>query len=143
MDVEIGKAGAAETPASFMAEYVIEHISALMTLGGIESISATKYICGFGSRLHVTMAPFADAPEEVKAQGVIIKDALATILSVANITRVVMKPAEDDLNKMKATWEHAVMDAMAANAGSAQEFSARSGADSKNARSAKGSKVRP
>lgn len=127
MDVEIGKSGAAETPASFMAEYVTEHITALMTLGGIESISATKYVCGFGSRLHVTMAPFADAPEEVRAQGVVIKDALATILSVANITRVVMKPSEEDLGRMRDTWEMAVKDARAANGGSAQDFSDGSG----------------
>lgn len=130
MDVEIGKAGAAETPASFMAEYVTEHITALMTLGGIESISATRYICGFGSRLHVTMAPFADAPEEVKAQGIVIKDAIATILSVANISRVVMKPSEDDLEEMRSTWHQATNDAREANRGSAQDFSVGSGNDS-------------
>ena len=131
MDVEVGKAGAAETPASFMAEYVTEHVTALMMLGGIESIGSTKYVSGYGSRLHVTMAPFADAPDEVKAQGVVIKDALAAILSVANISRVVMKPSDKERAKFKSTWDQAVRDARAANGGSAQDFSQGSGQDSK------------
>ena len=130
MDVEIGKTGGSETPASVMSEYVAEHVTALMTLGGIESISATKYASGFGSRLHVTMVPFSFAPSRVKEQGIVIKDAIATILSVANITKVVMKPSEDDLEEMKATWEKAVKDAKDANGGSAQDFSGLSSYDS-------------
>lgn len=123
MDVEMSKASGPETPASCMAEYVMEHITALMTLGGIESISAQKYVCGFGSRLHVTIAPFADAPEPVKAQGVVIKDALATVMSIANITRVVMKPSKADVKKMRDVWESSVKDADLVNGGSGQDFS--------------------
>lgn len=122
MDVEISKASGPETPASCMSEYVMEHVTALMTLGGIESISAQKYVCGFGSRLHVTIAPFADAPEPVKAQGVVIKDALATIMSIANITRVVMKPSRNDVKKMRDVWESSVKDADSVNGGSGQDF---------------------
>ena len=123
MDVEMSKASGPETPASCMAEYVMEHITALMTLGGIESISAQKYVCGFGSRLHVTIAPFADAPDQVKAQGVVIKDALATIMSIANITRVVMKPSKADVKKMRDVWKSSVRDANSVNGGSGQDFS--------------------
>ena len=123
MDVEMSKASGPETPASCMAEYVMEHITALMTLGGIESISAQKYVCGFGSRLHVTIAPFADAPEQVKAQGVVIKDALATIMSIANITRVVMKPSKADVKKMRDVWKSSVRDSDSVNCGSGQDFS--------------------
>lgn len=121
MNVEIGKAYAGETPASCMQEYVTEHITALMTLGGIESISAVKYQCGFGSRLHVTIAPFADAPEDVRAQGVVIKDALAEIMSVANIMRIVMKPSDEDLASMRDAWTKSSEDARSLNAGSAQD----------------------
>lgn len=123
MDVEMSKASGPETPASCMAEYVMEHVTALMTLGGIESISAQKYVCGFGSRLHVTIAPFADAPEPVKAQGVVIKDALATVMSIANITRVVMKPSKADIKKMRDVWKSSVKDADSVNGGSGQDFS--------------------
>lgn len=123
MNVEMSKASGPETPASCMAEYVMEHITALMTLGGIESISAQKYVCGFGSRLHVTIAPFADAPEQVKTQGVVIKDALATIMSIANITRVVMKPSKADVKKMRDVWKSSVKDAYSVNGGSGQDFS--------------------
>lgn len=122
MDVEIGKAGAAETPASEVAEYVVEHVTALMTVGGIESISAVKYQCGFGSRLHVSMVPFADAPEIVRNQGIVIKDAIAQIMSVANVTRIVTKPSEDDLQQMRKMWNDSLEAAMAANAGSGQDF---------------------
>lgn len=127
MDVEIGKAQGAETPASEMSEFVVEHVTALMTLGGIESISAVKYSCGFGSRLHVSISPFACAPESVTSQGIVIKDAIAQILSVANVTRVVIKPSEEDLNKMKGTWQEACRAARDANSGSGQDFSQSDG----------------
>lgn len=126
MDIEMSKASGPETPASCMAEYVMEHVTALMTLGGIESISAQKYVCGFGSRLHVTIAPFAKAPDAVKSQGVVIKDALAQIMSVANITRVVMKPSKAEMKKMVDAWQAAVKDANAMNSGSGQDFSGSS-----------------
>ena len=123
MNSEMSKAPGPETPASCMTEYVIEHVTALMTIGGIESISAQKYVCGFGSRLHVTIAPFANAPDAVKAQGVVIKDALAQIMSIANITRVVMKPSKTDVNKMVKAWKSSVRDADSVNGGSGQDFS--------------------
>ena len=123
MNIEMSKASGPETPASCMTEYVIEHVTALMTIGGIESISAQKYVCGFGSRLHVTIAPFANAPDAVKAQGVVIKDALAQIMSIANITRVVMKPSKADVKKMVAAWKSSVRDADSVNGGSGQDFS--------------------
>jgi len=128
MEVEMGKAAAPETPASVMAEQLMEHITAIMMLcGGIESISATKYACGFGSRLHVTISPFNGAPKEVKAQGVIIKDALAQIMSVANITRIVTKPADTDLSEMQEAWKAAAKDAREVNGGSGQVFDGTDG----------------
>ena len=126
MDVEIGKAIASETPASAMSEYVVEHVAALMTIGGIESIEAKKYVTGFGSRLHVSIAPFSDAPDEVTAQGVVMKDALAQVLSIANITRIVLKPSDNDLEDIKETWKISVHDAKTSNGGSGQDFSLKS-----------------
>jgi len=104
MEVEVGRAAGQETPASVMAEYMVERVTALMVMCGIESISYQKYESGVGSRLHVTIAPFADAPEVVTNQGVVVKDALAQIMSVSNVMRIRMKPSESDLNDMKATW---------------------------------------
>lgn len=123
MNVEMSKAQGPETPASCMIESVMEHVTSLMTIGGIESISAQKYVCGFGSRLHVTIAPFAKAPDRVIAQGVIIKDALATIMSIANVTRVVMKPSKSDMKKMSDSWRKSIADADSVNGGSGQDFS--------------------
>lgn len=122
MDVEIGKMPAAETPASSMSEYVVEHVVAIMTMCGIESIDVKKYSTGFGSRLHVSIAPFSDAPEEITNQGVVAKDAIAQILSIANITRIVIKPSDDDISGMKDTWKNNVSAARSANRGSGQDF---------------------
>lgn len=130
MDVEMSKASGPETPASCMSEYMMEHVTALMTIGGIESISAQKFTCGFGSRLHVTIAPFAKAPAKVKEQGVVIKDALAQIMSIANITRVVMKPSKADMKKMVEAWKSSVRDADSVNGGSGQDFSGSSESES-------------
>jgi len=128
MNIEMSRANAAETHASAMTDYITEHVSALMILGGIESISTQKYSCGFGSRLHVTIAPFAKAPEAVKSMGIVIKDAVAQILSVANITRLVLKPSDSEMENIVSTWDKATKDAMAANSGSGQDFSRGSGA---------------
>lgn len=129
MEVEISKAQGTETPASCMAEFVVEHVMALMTVLGIESISARKYSSGFGSRLHVSIAPFNDAPEQVRNQGIIAKDAIAQILSVANVTRVVMKPGDDDLKEMANTWKSSIVDAEKKNGSYSGSDSPAEGSD--------------
>ena len=121
MEVKIERSGGQETPASVMAEYMVERITALMVMSGIESISSQRYQCGAGSRLHVTIATFAGAPKEVTDQGVVIKDALAQIMSVANIVRIHMKPSEADLNSMKSTWAESSKKAKELNESRSQE----------------------
>ena len=123
MNVEIGRAPAPVSPAAASAEYMVEHITALMTMGGIESISAQRYVSGAGSRLHVSMSPFADAPKEIVDQGVIIKDALAQIMSVANINRLVMNLDDDELARTKEMWTTSVRRSKVASEGSGQDFS--------------------
>lgn len=123
MEVEIGKAGAPETPASCMGEAFIRPLTDLMVFNGIEAISSERYSCGFGSHLHVTMAPFAKAPKPIRNQGVIVKDALAKILSAANITRVVIKMSDSDLEDVQKSWDKSVNEANAANGGSGQDIS--------------------
>lgn len=122
MNVEISKAAASETPASVMTEQMVEHIMSIMMLCGIEGISATKYQCGFGSQLNVTISLFANVPEKVSEQGVIIKDALAQIMSVANVTRLLAKPSDEDLKELRDTWKESAKRADDLNGGSGQEF---------------------
>lgn len=126
MEVEIGKAGAPETPASCMGEAFLRPVTDLMVFNGIEAISSERYVCGFGSHLHVTIAPFAGAPKPIKNQGVLVKDSLAKILSAANITRVVIKMTDSDMDEVKKSWDNAVREADAANGGSGQDFSGAS-----------------
>ena len=129
MKVEISKEAAPDTPASVdNGEFCITHVSALMTMGGIESIVAKRYACGFGSRLHVSIAPFASAPESIKAQGVIIKDALAQIMSVANISRIVVSVPEEEMKGLQEMWDESDRQAKLANSGSGQDFSGNSSA---------------
>ena len=104
MEIEVKKANAEETPASRMAEFATEHITALMTLGGIESIGAQRYTCGFGTRLHVSFSTFKGAPDEVVKQGIVIKDAIAQIMSVANLVQITIKPSEEDMVQMREAW---------------------------------------
>lgn len=129
MNVEISKAAAPETPASVLTEQMVEHILSIMMLCGIEGISATKYQCGFGTQLNVTIAPFANVPEKVSAQGVIIKDALAQIMSVANVTRLLAKPSDTDLKELRETWKESAKSAEALNGGSGQAFAASGAPD--------------
>ena len=113
MNVEISKARGASVsnaPSAVMSNYVCEHVAAMMVIGGIESISSQKFESGFGSRLHVRISQFKDAPSEICAAGVIIKDALAQVLSVANVTRLALKPSNEELANIKSTWEKSVSD---------------------------------
>jgi len=115
MDTNIGMAqGFAPTPASAMREYMMEHVTALMVMGGIESISVLRYESGFGSRLHVTVAPFADAPREIISQGIIIKDAIAQIMSISNITRITLGLSGDEMSGTLAMWRRSIEAAKAA-----------------------------
>lgn len=125
MNLEIGKASARETPASVMSEYVIEHATALMTMCGIESISSQRYSSGFGTRLHVSIAPFANAPKEIVDQGVIMKDAIGEILAVANVARIVIKPSDDEMNGIRESWRQAVETANLRNENSGHDTSVR------------------
>ena len=122
MNLEISRASAPENPASTMANYMCEHVSALMVMGGIESIVSQKYQSGFGSRLHVVIAPFSKAPEHVRSIGIIVKDAIAQILSVANVTRLVLKPSPEEMMDIVSTWEKSSQNAFLKNSGSGQDF---------------------
>ena len=108
MEVEVKKASAAETPASRMADFLAEHITAIMTLGGMESIGAQRYTCGFGTRLHVSFSPFEGVPDEIVRQGIVIKDAIAQVMSIANIVQITMKPSEEDMRQMKDMWNRSL-----------------------------------
>ena len=101
MKADYDKMDGDETPASSMKNYVLEHLSALMIIGGIETISLKKDEIGGGSRIHTSVSFFKGVQDEIVTQGVVIKDALAQILSVANISRVVLRPSEEDLRGLR------------------------------------------
>ena len=118
MNVEISKAKALETPASVRTSKYVEEISGLMLGGGINAISYTKYQAGFGSRLHVSVSQFADAPEDIKKQGVVIKDALAELMAIANLTRIVLNLDDKELDGVKADWDASIREAANSNSSS-------------------------
>ncbi len=120
MGVEVGRFAAPATPAAAMSEDIAQNVANLMIFSGIEVIDSQKFNRGACSHLHTSIASFADAPEDVKAQGVMIKDALAQILSMANISRILIKPKQESMDRIKSAWDSAVNEANAANGSSAQ-----------------------
>jgi hypothetical protein len=97
------------TPAEDMTDYLVDKIDAIMICCGIKEIVAQKYTCGFGSRLHVTMTPFEDAPPEIVKQGLIVKDALAQLLAVVNLTKLGLSDfTTDEMDNIRAMWASAV-----------------------------------
>ena len=101
--------GAPVTPAETMTDYMADKINGLMIACGIKEIEIKKYACGFGSRLHVTMVPFEDAPREIVAQGIVVKDAIAQLMSVVNLTKQTLGEfTEEEMNGIKNMWANAV-----------------------------------
>lgn len=122
MNAEVNYAASPVTPAFIVGQEFIEPITTLMSYCGIEAISADKYNCGYGSKLHVTISAFSGAPQKIVDQGIVVKDALAQLLAVANINRLVIKPSEMDLEGLRSGWRKYVHDASVANRGSGQDF---------------------
>ena len=117
MEVKLSKSVDVETPAGVAGQQLMEAIATIMTVvGGIESIKIEKYSAGMGSRLHVSIGLFPKAPEEVASQGVIIKDALAQIMSVANVTRAIVVPTDKELADMEKMWGDVTAEARQINA---------------------------
>ena len=125
MELEVSKASAPETPASVgdMEKTLAKSVANIMSIGGIESISAQKYEIGMSSRLHVSIAPFNDAPASVRTMGIVIKDAIAQIMAIANLAKIHIKPSDDEMEQMMEIWEQSAKDAKSVNNGSGQDFS--------------------
>jgi hypothetical protein len=97
------------TPAEDMTDYLVDKIDAIMICCGIKEIVAQKYTCGFGSRLHVTMTPFEDAPPEIVRQGLVVKDAIAQLLSVINLSKLALSDfSAEEMSNIHAMWAAAI-----------------------------------
>lgn len=108
MHVEVSKFIATESPASVVSESVVEDLASLMSMvGGINSITITKYVAGVGSGLYTTISQFQDAPQSIKTQGLLIKDSVAQIMSVANVSRITIIPNDDDIKSFEQSWKNA------------------------------------
>lgn len=97
------------TPAEDMTDYLVDKIDAIMICCGIKEIVVQKYACGFGSRLHVTMTPFEDAPPEIVKQGLVVKDAIAQLLSVLNLSKLALSNfSVEEMSNIHAMWATAI-----------------------------------
>ena len=110
MKVELSRIDSTPTPLSMMCEeYVEKYISGTMLLCGISGISLEWRRSGFGIAPYVKAMPFPDAPEEVVAQGLVAKDAIAQMLAVANIGRIIIGFEKDEEREAThATWKACV-----------------------------------
>lgn len=101
--------GVPVTPAEAMTDYLVDHINAIMISCGIKTLDIQKYTSGFGSRLHVTMTPFEDAPPEIVSQGLVVKDALAQIMAIVNLARQsVDNFTKEEMDNIHALWNKSV-----------------------------------
>ena len=104
MNVNIRKGQGTTTPASIDSEEMVAQIASLMLASGISDLVAQKYVSGMGSRLHVSISPFQGCPGEVVAQGIVIKDALAQILSTANIMGMSITLDQEETEAKRKEW---------------------------------------
>ena len=101
--------GVPVTPAEAMTDYLVDHINAIMISCGIKTLDIQKYTSGFGNRLHVTMTPFEDAPQEIVTQGLVVKDALAQIMAIVNLARQsVDNFTKEEMDNIHALWKKSV-----------------------------------
>ena len=111
MNVEVKRANADKSPMSTMPDYVVESVSRLMVSCGIKSIECQRYTSGIGGKNLVSITPFEDAPQPVIVQALVIKEALADILSVANIVGLGINPTDEEAESIRAMWRAMVEDA--------------------------------
>lgn len=115
--------GVPATPASVMGRDLMENVYSIMALNGIEAISLHRYSCGLGHKTHVIISHFPDAPAEIVNQGIVIKDAIAQMLAISNIWRVVITLTDED-NAVREYWAKSVEAVRTSAAGSGQDASA-------------------
>lgn len=109
MNVKITTVDTNSTPAAEMREKIVENAVSLMVVGGaLSSITSIKYSSGFCEKQLVSVTQFKDAPFPVKNQGVVIKDAIAQILGVANVTRVTVELDDKERENVTSAWNAAV-----------------------------------
>lgn len=128
----IGPMSPASTQA--MTNTLVYGVGTLMILGGIETIKIEQHLCGAGSYLHTSIASFPEAPDEIRAQGLVMKDAIAKIMATARISGLTITLEDEELSGVREQWESAVIEAKSASEGSSRVLYASgegSGSDTK------------
>lgn len=86
------------------AGFVMEHVSALMTMAGIKSLAMRRYEFGMSSNALAAVEFFDGVPPEVMALGVVIKEALGQVLMSADIMKVSIALDDGELGRISGMW---------------------------------------
>lgn len=102
MKVEVSRTRTASP--SPRAEFVMEHVSALMTMAGIKSLIMHRYEFGMSSNALASLEFFDGVPPEVMALGVVIKEALGQVLMSADIMKVSIALDDGERERVSGIW---------------------------------------
>lgn len=86
------------------AGFVMEHVSALMTMAGIKSLTMHRYEFGMGANALAAVEFFDGVPPEIMALGVVIKEALGQVLMSADIMKVSISLDDGELERISGMW---------------------------------------
>ena len=104
MEVNVGRAVVDGGTDSDMSEFFVTRIADIMAAFGIKSIVVNRYASGIGCSISSSAVPFDGVPGSVLQKGMVARDAIALIMSVANLTRIEMKVDEEEYNKLRTIW---------------------------------------
>lgn len=104
MKVNIGRAAVNGVKTSEMSEFFVTRLADMMAVMGMKSVTASRYSSGLGCRIISSMVPFDGVPNSVVQKGVIAKDAIGLLMSVANLTRIELRVDGDEYDRLRSAW---------------------------------------
>lgn len=105
MKVNIGHVVVNGVKTTDMSEFFVTKLADIMAVFGIKSIAVNRYSSGFGCKIISSMMPFDGVPNDVLQKGVISKDAIGQLMSVANLTRIELRVDGDEYGELRKVWE--------------------------------------
>ena len=105
MKVNIGHVVVNGVKTTDMSEFFVTKLADIMAVFGIKSVAVNRYSSGFGCKVISSMMPFDGVPNDVLQKGVISKDAIGQLMSVANLTRIELRVDGDEYGELRKVWE--------------------------------------
>jgi len=112
MKVRVGRAiGEHGTPAEARKVQYVTMITDLMAYNGLKSVSYRTAKMGVGMKLIVSSESFDDAPVGIRIQSLVVKDAIAALMSVANLSHVEISLDDEEYAAVREGWREDIENA--------------------------------